>query len=597
MNSSKKARVTAAIASNLEVLRFVGSHWMRQRRLFVIAGALTIAWTSLDVMIPVASSHVIAAVAAGHGDIRAAWNAWLMFIGAFAGYAVARNVTFRLWSVVAARNMESITNEVFSKLQSLPMEWHATHLAGETVRKVVRAMWGYDAVTDTVTIWLGPACVVLSGLVVLVGVRNWISGVIAGAIITTFVIVNIILTEHYIRPANLRSNALDGTLSGKLTDAVTSNSVVRSFAAEEREARKISRATAAWRYAITRTWMRFINIGFAQNLCLLVLLVGLTGSMLLAWTRGSADPGDVAFTITTFMLMSGYLRNIGDNVRMLQRGIDDTASALVIWRESSEPGYAAADGQCHKVASLRKGVDLSFDRVRFAYPGTDVPVCNDLSMRICAGEVTAIVGASGAGKSTLIRLAQRFYEIQFGRILLDGVDIRTMPLPELRRAIAVAPQFPELFHRTVFENIAYGRPGATHYEVIAAAKSACADEFIRSLPQGYETRVGERGAKLSGGQRQRIALARALLADSPIVVLDEATSALDPETEHRVLTRLRNALGGRTCLIITHRNSVSSTADKVLRFARGQVSVDESNEPSDANAPGLHTDDKHEKLV
>ncbi len=554
-----KTRHTAPV-SNLDVLRFVGSYWMRRKY------TLTLVWTGLDLSLPVASAHLIGVIASTtHGD-HAAWQAWRLFVGLFAGYAIARNITYRLWASMSARNMEALNNEVFARVQAAPSEWHATQLAGETIRRVVRAMWGYDAVTDAFTMWFGPAFIVLLGLSTMICWREPLAGIFALATTVLFLVVNVSLTVRYIRPANLRSNAHDAALSGMLADAVTSNATVKSFAAEAREARRIEDATAQWRRSILITWRRFIDIGLLQNVFLLLLLAGLSGAMLRAWTRSAAGPGDVAFAITAFMLMSGYLKNVGDNIRMLQRGIDDTSDAVALQREIAERVNAAPSSER---APLRGAI--VFDRVSFTYPGATTPVCRNLSLRIRAGETVAIIGASGSGKSTLVKLLQRLYEPQRGRILIDGVDAATLPLHTLRTAIALAPQHPDLFHRSVFDNIAYGRPDASHADVMRAARTACADTFIAQLPLGYDTRVGERGAKLSGGQRQRIALARALIADAPILVLDETTSALDANTEQTVLQRLKPQIAQRTCIVITHRESTARIADCVLRFDNGQL--------------------------
>ena len=187
------------------------------------------------------------------------------------------------------------------------------------------------------------------------------------------------------------------------------------------------------------------------------------------------------------------------------------------------------------------------------------------------GERIALVGPTGAGKSTFVKLIQRLYDVQGGRILIDGQDISKVSQTSLRRAIAVVPQDPALFHRSIAENIAYARPDATADEVMLAAKRARAHDFIARLPNGYETPVGERGVKLSGGERQRVAIARAFLADAPILVLDEATSSLDVETERQVQAAMEELMVGRTTIVIAHRLSTIRGADRILVFDRGRI--------------------------
>jgi ATP-binding cassette, subfamily B, bacterial len=217
---------------------------------------------------------------------------------------------------------------------------------------------------------------------------------------------------------------------------------------------------------------------------------------------------------------------------------------------------------------VREG--LSFSQVGFRY-AADVPVLRDVSFTVPAGQICAIVGASGAGKSTLADLLLRFYDPDAGTIVIDGQDIRQLRLDDLRRQVAMVEQTPYLFRASVRENIAYGRPGATLDEIRICAAAAAIDSFIQSLPQGYETIVGERGVTLSAGERQRIALARALMRDPSVLILDEPTSALDPTSEAAVTRELLQVLRGRTALLITHRMSLVEMADLVVVIEDGRV--------------------------
>ncbi|MGH9915682.1 MAG: ABC transporter ATP-binding protein, partial [Pyrinomonadaceae bacterium] len=214
--------------------------------------------------------------------------------------------------------------------------------------------------------------------------------------------------------------------------------------------------------------------------------------------------------------------------------------------------------------------EVQFDNVRFSY-GNEIPVLHGISFTAEAGKTTAIVGASGAGKSTLIGLVQRFYDIDSGRILIDGQDIAYVSKKSLRQSIAYVSQQPYLFEGTIADNIRYGRPDATDEEVIEAAKLANADEFIRQQPQSYGTEVGENGATLSGGQRQRLSIARAIVRNAAILLLDEATSALDNESEKRVQQALEHVMQGRTTIVIAHRLSTIVNADHIVVMEAGRV--------------------------
>jgi ATP-binding cassette subfamily B protein len=266
-----------------------------------------------------------------------------------------------------------------------------------------------------------------------------------------------------------------------------------------------------------------------QNFMLVLLQAGLTGLLVWRWSEGRASAGDVAFAITAFLVMAGYLRNVGENLQMVQKGLDDVEDVARYLR--TEPDVRDAPS----ASIFRRGRgEIVFDRVTFQYKNQPEPLYQDFSLAVRSGERVALVGPTGAGKSTFVKLIQRLYDLQGGRILVDGQDIREVRQASLRQSIAVVPQDPALFHRTVAENIAYARPGASREEIAAAARRARAHDFIVRLPNGYDTLVGERGVKLSGGERQRVALARAFLADAPILVLDEATSSLDVETERQV---------------------------------------------------------------
>ncbi len=552
--------------SNRQVLGFVARFWRRRPVLFGFGVGLTLVAVAFDLALPYASGHLVDTVATKPRGDAGAWSALAAFIGVYLAFAVIRNIAHRFWIPLAARNMEEMTNEGFAKVQAFSSDWHADSFAGATVRKLTRAMWGYDSVTDAVTIWLGPGIIVLVGLSIAMLVRQPLAGGVSLVVVVAYLSVNLVITERYVRPSNLRSNALDSRIGGALADAVTSNPTVKSFGAEAREAERLAEVTAAWREAVMVTWNRFTDVWLGQNLLLVVLQAGLTGSMVWAWAHGTATPGDVAFAITAFMLMSGYLRNLGENIRMLQKGLDD-AEDVAAWNQLA-PQIADAPG----APDFKPGPGaIEFKDVTFRYKAAGAPLYDHFSLRIAPGERVALVGPTGSGKSTFVKLVQRLHDLQDGQILIDGQDVSAVTQTSLRRAIAVVPQDPALFHRSLYENIAYGKPGATREEVEEAAKKARAHEFILRLPKGYDTLVGERGVKLSGGERQRVAIARAFLADAPLLVLDEATSSLDVETEGQVQAAAEALMEGRTTIVIAHRLSTVRGADRILVFQKGRV--------------------------
>jgi ATP-binding cassette subfamily B protein len=552
--------------SNGQVLGFVARFWKRRPVLFGLGVALTLLAVAFDLALPYASGHLVDAVVEKPRGDPAAWSALWLFVGVYFAFAVVRNISHRFWIPLAARNMEEMTNEGFARVQAFSSDWHADSYAGATVRKLTRAMWGYDSVTDAVTIWLGPGIIVLVGLSFMMLFRQPLAGVVSLVVVAAYLGANLIVTERYVRPSNLRSNALDSKIGGALADAVTSNPTVKSFGAEARETARIAAVTAEWRKAVMVTWSRFTDVWLGQNLLLVVLQAGLTGSMVWGWSQGTASPGDVAFAITAFMLMSGYLRNLGENIRMLQKGLDD-AEDVAAW-ERLPPQIADAPN----APDFRVGPGaIAFEDVTFRYKAAGAPLYDRFSLTIAPGERVALVGPTGSGKSTFVKLIQRLHDLQGGRIVIDGQDVAAVTQGSLRRAIAVVPQDPALFHRSLLENIAYGKPDATRDQVEEAARRAHAHDFILKLPHGYDTLVGERGVKLSGGERQRVAIARAFLTDAPILVLDEATSSLDVETEADVQLAAEALMAGRTTIVIAHRLSTVRGADRILVFQKGRV--------------------------
>jgi ATP-binding cassette subfamily B protein len=554
------------VLSNGQVLAFIARLWLRRRWLLSAAGGLMLVAVVFDLMLPWAAKQLIDAVASPAREAEPAWRAWALFVGVYVAFVITRNIAFRFWNPLAARNMRDLTNEAFSKVQSFSADWHADSFAGSTVRKISRAMWGYDAVSDALILWLGPAMLVLFGLCIQMALKWPMVGLLAFVVVCGFLWANLWLVKVYVRPANLRSNALDSRIGGALADAITSNPTVKAFGAEQREEQRFGGVTEAWRQAVKITWGRFMDVWVIQNILTVALQAGTTGILLHMWMQGQATPGDLAYAITAFMLMSGYLRNLGENVRMLQKGLDDTEDVAAFAR--MEPQVADAPD----AAPFRgEAGEIVFDRVRFAYKNADAPLYDDFSLRIAPGEKVALVGATGAGKSTFVKLVQRLYDLQGGRIVIDGQDIAGLAQRSLRAAIAVVPQDPALFHRTIAENIGYARPGATMDDIRLAAKRARAHDFIERLPKGYDTLVGERGVKLSGGERQRVAIARAFLADAPILVFDEATSSLDVETERLVQAAMEELMAGRTTIVIAHRLSTIRDADRILVFEGGRV--------------------------
>ena len=552
--------------TNSQVLGFIGQYWRRRPWLMAATAGLTLMATGVELLLPSASQGLIDAILKGARNAGGVWAAWAFFGIVYVTSSVLRNVAVRPWILLAARTMEEMTNEGFQRVQSFSADWHGDTFAGATVRQISRAMWGYDMVADAVIMWIGPAMIVLVGLSLQMMLRWPAIGAFSLVMVAIYIIANILFSNYYVRKANMRSVALDSGIGAALADSISANPTVKGFGAEAREEQRIGKVTRDWRVATMETWTRYTNVWLVCNLLLSFLQAGLTGLLVLRWTKGQASAGDVAFVITSFLIMSGYLRNIGDNIRMAQKALADVEDVARYARQ--EPQVADLPGAPDFTG---ESGEIVFQGVTFRYKTAETPIYDRFDLRIAPGERLALVGPTGSGKSTFVKLVQRLYDVQEGRVLIDGQDIAQVKQGSLRRSIAVVPQDPALFHRTIAENIAYARPDATPEEVMLAARRARAHDFIARLPKGYDTLVGERGVKLSGGERQRVAIARAFLADAPVLVLDEATSSLDVETERDVQAATEDLMRGRTTIVIAHRLSTIRHADRILVFQDGRV--------------------------
>jgi ATP-binding cassette, subfamily B, bacterial len=467
------------------------------------------------------------------------------------------------------RMMSEVARETFWRVQRFSTDWHANSFAGATVRKLTRGMWAFDLLNDTVLVALWPSLVVLVGATLLFGWHWPWMGLAVGIGTVLYVSVTVKLSLDYVTPATRRSNAWDSRLGGALADAVSCNPVVKAFGAEGREDSRFGRVLARWQTRTWVTWTRATLTGIVQQGILMMLRVVVIGLALLFWWQGDATLGDVTFVLTAYGVINGYLRDIGHHVHNVQRSTSDLEE-LVAFHD--EP-LGVENRPDATEMTIARG-DIQFDQVRFRYPALDRQVYDGLSVRIPAGQRVGLVGRSGSGKTTFVKLVQRLYDLDGGCIAIDGQDIAAVTQESLRRQVAIVQQEPLLFHRSLAENIAYGRPDATMAEIEAAARLAHADVFIERLPQRYATLVGERGVKLSGGERQRVALARAFLANAPILILDEATSSLDSESEALIQDAMHSLMKGRTTLVIAHRLSTVRELDRILVFDHGRIVED-----------------------
>lgn len=548
-----------------QTIRAFARYWLAERRSVAIILALLLAVIAAEAIAPAAFGELVGAVSRTGmgGDDADIWSALAVAGGAMIAAILLRQLLDRLWNGLTARSMQRLQLDLFARVQRLPANWHANSFAGATVHRISRARWALDMLSNIIILRLLQPLLLLVVIGTILCWRYPLSGIafLAGSMF--YLVTSWILSMGWVRPLSMQSAARDSQLTGALADSIGNNATVKAFAAEAREDERLRVMSDVWLKPATGSFNRATDTNAIQMLLWTVTQMSVFALIASQSSQGRADVTDIAFAMSAIALLSGSLKSLGQDIRTIQRAYAELEDAAEFLVATDAPAAAAV-----LAAPVKVEGHIRFDGVGFAYL-SGLPVFEGLSFTVAAGQHVALVGPSGAGKSTVAKLIQRLYEVQTGRILIDGQDIARLPLEALRGMISSVPQEPILFHRSLADNIRYARPDASMDEVIAAARKARADIFIDRFEKGYDTIVGERGAKLSGGERQRIAIARALLADRPILLLDEATSSLDTETERLVQQAIGELVQGRTTLIIAHRLSTIRDADHILVFGAG----------------------------
>ena len=569
-----------------EVFLFVWSYWRQQPAKFALIIAGVVLSILLEVQIPDRSAELVTAVlhiGEGPSALSQAWTSAFWLLGILALVCLVQQGYFRMWMYFASQAMQAIVMDGFRTLQRFSADWHANAFAGATVRKVTRGMWAYDDFADVTVVQLGPTLILLTALSTAMFLREPMMGLYFAVSVVLFVGVSIWMSLSWVAPANRLSNDADTKMGAVLADSITCNSVVKSFGAEIREDRLLHDVSSDWQRRARGAWTRSMDPVAVQSVLIIAMLGGLLGIALGRASDGATALADVVYIITAYFIVNGYLREIGWELRSLQRAVNELDDLVKI--SKTVPQVAnRPDAPDFQPGAGR----ILFRNVGFTYANQPKAIFDDFRLEIAAGEKVALVGESGSGKTTFLKLLLRLYDVDAGRIVVDGQDIAAVTQESLRRHIALVPQEPILFHRSLKENIAYGRPEASFDEVVAASKKAHAHDFIHRLTAGYDTLVGERGVKLSGGERQRVAIARAILADAQILILDEATSSLDSITEHLIQDAVANLLRGRTAIVVAHRLSTVRGVDRILVFDNGRIAEEGSHEDLMARHQGYY---------
>ncbi|WP_077598381.1 ABC transporter ATP-binding protein [Olsenella urininfantis] len=458
----------------------------------------------------------------------------------------------------------------FDTLSNQSMTFHNSRFGGSLVSQTSRFVSGYTGLVDVLTYALYPT---LASIVLTVGLLAPVSPSFVAILLVMMVVYVALAYRMYKRilPLSAAASTAQNKLSGVLSDAVTNILAVKTYGREdfERETFTTSNRDAmlAANSNMRATMWRSFTTSFLITVIMFVVSIFVAGGN--AWFGISAGTLVVMFTYTYNLTMRfNYFNSM---MQRINRALGDAAEMT---RVLDEPTLVADDEGASPLRVSEGRIDFEHIGFRYADAQADDKVFDNLNLHIPAGQRMGLVGRSGSGKTTLTKLLLRLDDVQEGRVLVDGQDVSRTTQQSLRQQVAYVPQEALLFHRTIRENIAYGRPDASEEEIRAAAADANALEFIERLPLGFDTMVGERGVKLSGGQRQRVVIARAILVDAPILVLDEATSALDSESEALVQDALENLMRGRTSIVVAHRLSTVAALDRIVVLSHGQIVED-----------------------
>ncbi len=565
-DTEQQAKSSAGFAALWRFLPMLWPKGQLELKARVIAAlVLVLAGKAATLVMPFAYKAVIDGMSGRHAP-------FMMVAGLVAGYATARfagvlsdNLRNALFEKVGQDAARRLAGTVFRHVHDLSLRFHLERRTGSLTKIVERGTKSIDMMLYFLLFNIGPTLIELTAICVIFFVKFG-----AGLVAATLAIVAIYIAftrkvTDWRAHLQRQMNDVDNKAIGRAVDFLLNYETVKYFSAEEREARRYDEAIGAFTRAAVRNEVSLAWLNIGQALITNLMMAGAMIFTVWGWSRGRFTPGDVVLVNSLLMQLFRPLDLLGWVYRSIRQGLIDMEA---MWGLLDTPAEVT-DKEGAPPLQVDRG-RVQFDNLRFGYE-PERTILKGLDLDIPAGTSCAIVGPSGAGKSTIARLLYRFYDPSAGRILIDGQDVAEVSQASLRAAIGIVPQDTVLFNDTIGYNIGYARGDASRSEIERAARGAAIDGFIASLPDQYESMVGERGLKLSGGEKQRVAIARTLLKNPPILVLDEATSALDSRTEQAIQETLDRVAESRTTIMIAHRLSTIVNADQIVVLDEGRI--------------------------
>ena len=555
---------------NFQIIKLLLS-FAKPYRKFAIANIIVVAATILigNFLAPVFLSQIL-------NQFQAGTISWQTTSGLVIAYAVTQVLAgiigwrLVLWIVwrIELKVQADMHQAIFKKLINQSIDFHSNKFSGSLVSQTHKFVGSFERLWDELTWSLVPVIVSITTTVIVLSFYLWQYALILVAITIIFIFV-VIHSSKFMTELNENEAKSSTKLTGLIADSIGNIAIVKSNGQEPHEVKHVTNQVNTWCTNSLKVMRGVLISDTAYSSLNNVLIITALVAAVIASERGWMSVGIAYLVLNYTGQVTHQLWGITNIVRKYYRIIGEASEMAEILTTKTK-----LVDQTTKKLQVKKGT-VEFKNISYTYEGgAGVNIFNQFNLKIPAGQRVGIVGRSGSGKTSLTRILLRFSDVSDGAVLIDNQDITKVSQESLHKSIAYVPQESSLFHRSIRDNITYGKPEASEVEIIASAKEANAWEFISKLPEGLDTMVGERGVKLSGGQRQRIAIARAILKNSPILVLDEATSALDSESEKLIQDSLDNLMKNRTSLVIAHRLSTIAKLDRIIVLDQGQIVED-----------------------